>query len=115
MDVIHVCDLEVDCIVGVLPEERTQRRIVVLNLSLACDLATACRSDRLEDTVDYREVRRRVVDAVQASGDELIERLAQRAADAALSVAGVRRVTVRLDKPGALEGARGVAVEITRP
>ena len=97
-----------------LPEERLEPRTVRINLRIECDLARAGRTDRLEDTVDYRAVRDRVREAVRNSSDALIERLAQRAAEAALCVAGVRKVTVCLDKPGALEAARSVAVEITR-
>lgn len=114
MDYIHIRDLDVACVVGVLPEERLGPRTVRINLRIACNLARAGRSDRLEDTVDYRALRDRVRDAVETSSDALIERLAQRIAAAALSVPGVRGVTVCLDKPGALEGARSVAVEITR-
>lgn len=114
MDCIHLRDLDVKCIVGVLPEERLEPRTVRINLRIECDLARAGRTDRLEDTVDYRAVRDRVREAVRNSSDALIERLAQRAAEAALCVAGVRKVTVCLDKPGALEAARSVAVEITR-
>jgi FolB domain-containing protein len=115
MDCIHIRDLDIECIVGVSPEERNTLRTVRVNLRLECDVATAGRSDRLEDTVDYRDVRDRVVATVRGSRDELIERLAERIAEAALSVRHVARVTVVLDKPGALEGARSVAVEITRP
>lgn len=115
MDTIHIRDLEIECLVGVLPEERYTPRTVRVNLRVECDLAAAGRSDALADTVDYRVVRDRVVEAVRASRDELIERLAQRVADAALTVRGANRVSVVLDKPGALEGARSVAVEITRP
>ncbi len=114
MDSIWLRDLCIECIVGVLPKERTCKQTVELNLRLECDLRRAGRSDDLNDTVDYRAVRTAVLDAVQHSSDFLVERLAQRAADAALSVDGVRAVTVLLDKPGALTGTRSVAVEITR-
>jgi FolB domain-containing protein len=114
MDCIHIRDLDIECIVGVLPEERHKPRTVRVNLRIGCDVASAGQSDCLADTVDYREVRDRVVAAVRESRDGLVERLAQRVADAALAVRGVSSVTVVLDKPGALEGARSVAVEITR-
>ncbi len=114
MDAILLRDIEAECIVGVLPRERTCKQTVRLSLRLECDLARACHSDDLADTVDYRAVRTAVVDAVERSSDFLVERLAQRVADAALSADGVRAVTVTLDKPGALTRTRSVAVEITR-
>jgi len=42
----------------------------------------------------------------------LIERLAQEVAETCLAFPGVAGVTVTLDKPGAVRGARSVAVEI---
>lgn len=115
MDRIHIRDLDIECIVGVLPEERNTLRMVRVNLALDCDVGPAGRSDCLADTVDYRTVRDRVVEVVRTSRDGLVERLAERVAEAVLSVVGVRRVTVVLDKPGALQGARSVAIEIVRP
>ncbi len=114
MDAILLRDIVADCIVGVLPRERTCKQTVRLSLRLECDLARAGLSDDLADTVDYRAVRTAVVEAVERSSDFLIERLAQRVAEAALSADGVRAVTVTLDKPGALTRTRSVAVEITR-
>ena len=114
MDIIHLRDLKARCIVGVLPHERKRKRDVIINLRLECDLKKAGKTDDLATTVDYRKVQDEVLRAVVASKDKLIERLAQRIADAALSVRGVRRVTVTLDKPHALNHCHSVAVEIKR-
>ena len=114
-DAIWLRDMELDCIVGVLPEERVRRRKVYVTLRLSCDLAKAGRTDDLADTVDYRLVQGRVEAAARESSDFLVERMASRIADAALSVPGILGVTVWLSKPGALERCRTVEVEITRP
>ncbi|MCL1856890.1 MAG: dihydroneopterin aldolase [Kiritimatiellaeota bacterium] len=114
-DIIHLRAMKLTCILGILPEERTTKRAVVATLRLVCDTRTAGRNDDIADTVDYRTVHERVEKAVGVSRDGLIERLAERIADAALSVAGVRQVTVILDKPNALPHCASVAIEITRP
>ena len=111
-DKIHIRDLRVSCIVGTLPAERVRRRRVVLNLVLACDLARAGQTDDLQHTVDYGAVCRRVTERVRHSKYLLIERLAREVADTCLTFPGVAGVHVTLDKPGAVVGARGVAVEI---
>jgi FolB domain-containing protein len=113
-DKIQIRDLAVSCIVGTLPAERKRRRRVILNLTLVCDLRAAGASDDLRDTVDYGRVCRQVQALVRGTRFLLIERLAQAVADTCLSFAGVSAVTVTLDKPGAVSGARSVAVEITR-
>ena len=113
-DKIHIRDLVVACIVGTLPKERVQRRRVVLNLVLSCDLVRAGKTDDLRHTVDYGAVCRRVTDLVRRSKFLLLERLAREVADACLAFDGVKSVQVALDKPGAVRGARSVAVEIQR-
>jgi FolB domain-containing protein len=114
LDLIHIRDLQVRCIVGTNDEERVRRQDVVINITLEADLRKACRSDRLEDTVNYRDVKARVVELAEASSYFLVERLAEAIADLCLREPAVRRVTVCVDKPGALRFARSVAVQIAR-
>ncbi len=113
-DHIRVRDLRVECIIGIFPKERVARQPVVLNLDLACDLAPAAASDAIADTIDYKTLKDRLMSAIGASEHFLIETLAQQVATICLEDARVRAVTVTVDKPGALTGARSVAVEITR-
>jgi len=115
MDRIHIRDLGIDCIIGVLPHERTMRQRVVLNIALDGELARAGASDELADTVDYAALTGAVVQVVQNSSCQLLERLAQVVADTCLGFAGVTGVTVTVDKPSALPDARSAAVEIRRP
>lgn len=56
VDKIKLNDLEVDCIVGVNPEERTQTQRLIVAVELGVDTSAAARSDRLENTVDYEFV-----------------------------------------------------------
>ena len=114
MDKIHIRDLAVWCFVGTNPEERTKKQQVVINITLACDLAPAGRSDRLDDTVNYRTLKKQVATMVEKSEFYLIEKLAQAVAEICLQDERVQAVTVALDKPGALTQARSVAVEICR-
>lgn len=114
MDKIFIRDLALRCIIGVFEEERTKPQDVVLNIVLECNLASGARTDSLDRTVDYKAVKKRIVSLVEESQFALIEALVDRVAAACLESEGVERVTVTLDKPGALRFARSVAVEITR-
>ena len=114
-DKIYVRDLAIDCIIGIEPKERIAKQTVVINLVLTADLAPAAQSDRIEDTVDYKDLKNRLLDDIGASDFLLIERMAEHIAAMCLSDSRVTRATVTVDKPGALTGARSVAVEITRP
>lgn len=114
LDRIHIRQLRLRCIIGVFPEERREKQDVLLSLTLHADLSKPCRSDEIADTVDYKELKKRIVNRVEASEFYLIERLAEEVAGLALDTEGVRQVDVTVDKPGALRFAESVAVEITR-
>jgi len=114
LDLIHIRDLNLRCILGIYPEERRDKQDIVVNIVLYADLRAAALSDCIEDTVDYKGVKKRVVALVENSSSFLVEHLAQLVADACLEDAKVQGVRVTIDKPGALRFARSVAVEIFR-
>ena len=114
LDRIHIRDLLLRCVVGVYDWERREKQDVLLNITLYADLRTACRTDRIEDTVDYKAIKKKVAAMVEVSSYALIERLAEQVADICLEHPRVERVDVSVDKPGALRFARSVAIEIVR-
>lgn len=114
LDKIYIRDITLRCIIGIFPEERREKQDIIINVLMHADISRAARSDRLEDTVDYKAVKLRIIDLVEKSKFMLVERLAQAVADICLEPPLVQRATVTIDKPGALRFARSVAVEITR-
>ena len=113
-DKLIIRDLAARCIIGVRPGERRRTQDVLLTIALHADLRAAGRSDRLEDSLDYKAVKQRVLALVEKSQFRLVEALASAVADACLESPRVERVTVTLQKPGALRFARCAEVEITR-
>jgi FolB domain-containing protein len=111
---IHIRDLRLRCIIGINPEEREKKQDVVINITLYADLRRAAATDAIEDTVDYKAIKLRVVEEVEASSGYLLERLADRIARICLEDAKVRRARVLIEKPGALRFARTVGVECIR-
>ncbi len=114
LDKIHIRALRTRCILGIFPEEREKAQEVELNITLYADLRGAGQSDDIADTVDYKDIKMRVMALVEQSSFFLVERLAQAVAACCLDTPRVEVVTVTLDKPGALRFAQSVAVEITR-
>lgn len=114
MDRIIISDLLVRTIIGVNDDERKDRQDVVINLSLSADLAQAGKTDRLEDSVDYRALNKRIVRMAEDSRFYLVEALAEAVAALCLEHPLIREARVRVEKPGALRFARSVGVEITR-
>jgi FolB domain-containing protein len=113
-DRICICDLLARCILGINDGERREKQDVLINLVVYTDLRKAGKSDRIEDTVDYRALKKRVLAMVETSQYFLEEALAEAVAELCLDTPGVRQVEVRVEKPNALRFARSVAVEITR-
>jgi dihydroneopterin aldolase/D-erythro-7,8-dihydroneopterin triphosphate epimerase len=111
---IFIRDLLARCIVGVNPEERREKQDVVINLTLTADLGAAVRSDRFQDTVDYRALKKRVFELVEGSEFFLLETLTDRVADLCLEDPRVEEVRVSVEKPSALRFARSVGVEIVK-
>ncbi len=111
---ILITDLTARCILGVSDEERRERQEVVINVSLAADLSAAAASDRFEDTLDYRALKKAILSLVEGSDYYLLEALTERVADLCLQDTRVQQVTVRIEKPSALRFARSVAVEVTK-
>jgi 2-amino-4-hydroxy-6-hydroxymethyldihydropteridine diphosphokinase len=114
MDRIVIRDLLVRCVLGVTDEERRERQDVVLNLVLFADLGPAARSDRIEDAVNYRPIKKAIVKVAEASSYRLIESLAERIAGVCLEDPRVAEALVRVEKPSVLRFARTVGVEILR-
>lgn len=114
LDRITIRDLEFRCIIGINDDERREKQDVVVNLTLGADLRAACRSDDIADTIDYKDLKKRILALAETSRFFLVEALAQAIADLCLANARVQEATVRVEKPTALRFARTVGVEITR-
>jgi len=114
MDRILIKDLRARCILGINDDERREKQDVVVNLALAADLRKAGKSDRFEDAVDYRALKKRILAMVEGSSYYLVEGLAERIAEMCLEHPRVAQAQVTVEKPSALRFARSVGVEITR-
>ena len=114
MDRIIITDLRARCIVGINEDERREKQDVIINISIYADLRTAGRTDRFEDAVDYRAMKKRILGLVENSRYFLLEALAEAVAGVCLATPGVMKVAVRVDKPSALRFARSVGVEVLR-
>ena len=113
-DAILIRDLEVQTLIGTLPEERLKRQTLIFNLELETDLEAAGVSDDLRDGVNYSLVEETVRRVAAESAFFLLEKLARTVCDAVLAFDGVKAVTVTVDKPAAPRYARSIAVRMRR-
>ncbi len=114
MDIIYLRDLKIPCIIGVGEWERRITQTVHIDLEMAFDLKTAAASDRIQDTLDYKAVAKRLKEVVGKSEFRLVEALAEKIATIVLSEFPVPWVRVRINKKGAVRDAADVGVVIER-
>jgi 7,8-dihydroneopterin aldolase/epimerase/oxygenase len=97
MITVELDSLEVFGRHGVEEEERREGATFLYDISL--EVSDTAASDRLEDTVDYREVAECVRELSDSRQFNLLEALASAVADAILDRFPVERVRVRVRKP----------------
>ena len=116
MDLIRIEGIEVECIVGIRPQERCAEQRVRVDLVLGLDLSAAGRSGRIAHTCDYDQVTDEVIALLRFRRYRLIEMATEELAAMLMGVHDLlERVDIRLEKPAALDGrARSVSVEVTR-
>ena len=114
MDIVFIEDLRIETVIGIYDWERKIRQVVALDLEMAFDNRKPAASDRIEDTLDYKAVSKRLIAFVESSHFELVETLAERCAEIVTSEFGVTWLRLKLAKPGAVTGSKAVGVAIER-
>jgi D-erythro-7,8-dihydroneopterin triphosphate epimerase len=107
---IRIKNLKLKTIVGVNAWERREAQKVVINVEIEFDGARAGETDSLDDTVDYKKMKQKILGHVESSKCMLLESLAQGILNIALDDPRVIRACVEVDKPKALRFADSVSV-----
>jgi dihydroneopterin aldolase len=115
-DRIFLRDLRTEVIIGIYDWERRVKQTISIDLEIPVDIRRAAATDRIEDTVNYKALAKRVLSFVEASDCQLVETLAERVALLLLQEFDLDWVRLTLNKPGAIRSSRdvGVALERTR-
>jgi dihydroneopterin aldolase len=116
MDSIQITGIRGYGYTGLLPEEQVLGQWFEVDLTIWVDLAPAGKSDRLEDTLDYRGAIERVKHLIKTAKFALIEKLGAAIADELLELEGVEQVRVKLSKLAAPIPDFGgkISIEMTR-
>ena len=113
-DLVFIEGLEIEAVIGIYDWERRVRQPLVFDIEMAFDNRRPAASDAIGDTLDYKAVSKRLIAFVSQSSYGLVETLAEQCAGIILREFDVRRVRLKLSKPGAVRGARAVGVQIVR-
>lgn len=102
MDKIRLTQIRAYGYTGFIPEEQVLGQWFEVDLVLWIDLAQAGRSDRLEETLDYRNVIATVKQLIQTQKFALVEKLATAIAESLLVLdSRLQQIQVCLTKPAA--------------
>ncbi len=102
MDKIIVKGLRVFAFHGVNPEEQENGQLFILDIEAHANLNKACQTDNLEDTVSYAKILKTAQRVMTAQKDFLLERVAQRVAQALLEEYDrLEIVDITIKKPNA--------------
>ncbi|MCC7519270.1 MAG: dihydroneopterin aldolase [Verrucomicrobiae bacterium] len=112
-DQIFIDGLQVMTHLGVTSGERASPQMIEVSIVMDWDLAPSARTERLAMTLDYAEVRERVIRCAQERSRVLVETLAENIAHELITVYRMRRVQVEVRK-FVFEHTRSVGVRIVR-
>ena len=113
-DRVFIENLTVETIIGIFDWEREIRQAVSLDLEMDYDIRRAAESDDIADTLDYKAVSKRLIHFIEHIQYQLVETLAEKCAAIVLDEFPVRRLSLKLSKPGAVRGSSAVGVMIER-
>lgn len=114
MDIVFLRDLRIDTTIGIYDWERLTRQTIVLDIEMGTDISRAASTDRIEDTLNYKAVAKRLTDFVGASQYQLVETLAEECCQLILREFAVPWVRLTLNKKGAVRNADAVGIIIER-
>ncbi|WNL46749.1 dihydroneopterin aldolase [Dyella sp. BiH032] len=114
MDIVFIEDLRIDAVIGIYDWERRVRQTLSFDIEMAFDNTKPAATDDIADTLNYKDVSKRLIDYVEASNFGLVETLAEHCAAIIRQEFGVGWVRLKLSKPGAVRGSRAVGVRIER-
>ena len=107
---IRIKNLRLRAIIGIEEWERKSPQDIIINIEIEYDGETACKSDKLEDTVDYKNITKMVINEVELSHFYLLEKLTGHILRLIMKDTKILSAMVEVDKPGALRFTDSVSV-----
>ena len=113
-DTIYIRDLRVETIIGIFGWEREVRQQISMDLDFEFDVSVPGKSDSIDDTLDYKKITKSLIAFIESSEYKLIEALGEGIVGHLKSKFGIKKVKLRLSKPGALRFSKDVGIMIER-
>lgn len=111
MTIIKIENLRLRTVVGLFEWEKKILQEVIINTEMEIDCPDpSAIGDDISGTVDYKKLNKKIIGFVENGKFALVETIAGGIAKLVLAEDGVLKVSVKVDKPGALRFADSVSV-----
>ncbi|MBT3241337.1 MAG: dihydroneopterin aldolase [Chloroflexi bacterium] len=114
MDKIILKDLVARGIIGLNDWEREKPQEILINIIAYTDIRKTAESDDIDFSVNYRTLAKKAQAHAETAKRLTVEALASDIAAIGLEDPNVKKILVRVEKPGAVRFAKSVGVEIER-
>ena len=114
MDTIFLSEVKVQTKLGVPEWERMVEQTIILDIEIGYDLSKACKSDDVNDTIDYGTVLERVRTTLKENSFKLVEALAEHICQLILREFNALNVKIKVAKPAILPGLKALGIVIER-
>jgi len=107
---IRIKNLRARTLIGVNEWERERKQEIIINIEITFDGSKAAETDTIEETVNYKRIKKRVLEATESASFFLLEKLAEHILQIVMEDEKIRKAVVEIDKPHALRFADSVSV-----
>ena len=114
MDRIFLSEMKIETTGGIWEWEKRIKQQVIIDIEMSADIKKAAASDQIEDTLNYKAVAKSVRKLVEESSFQLVETMAEKISELVIGEHNVSWVRVKVNKPGAIRGSKGVGIIIER-
>lgn len=114
MDKIFISEIKAEVKLGVPDWERMLPQTILLDMEIAMPHNRSCKTDDIQDTIDYGQVVVQVRESLKAQSFRLVEALAEHVCQLILGNFDTSWVKVRVAKPGIIAGVEQLGVVIER-
>ena len=114
MDRIFLSEMKIETTVGIWEWEKRIKQQVIIDIEMSADIKKAAATDQIEDTLNDKAVAKSVRKLVEESSFQLVETMAEKISELVIGEHNVSWVRVKVNKPGAIRGSKGVGIIIER-
>lgn len=102
----------INCIIGILPQERVEPQDIFIDLKVGYDFSISSVTDDILDTIDYTKMTFLCTEIAQEGKYQLLEKLAADILKALLDQFDITWAWIRIKKPNGIPSAQNSSVEL---